>query len=446
MNKKITTFLMRKVLVLSAIFFLTLNFSCKKDGELNPDFDNGNLSILFTDTFSINTSLVEEDSLRTDLSVYHLLGLYNDQNFGKVSSSIYTQVLLSGVNVDFGPSPTLDSVVLTMGYQGFYGDTLTPMSINVYQITTLMDKSNNYYSNSYLSYNPAPLANLTFTPNPIDSVSIGFDTIKRPAHLRINLGITFGQSLLNADVNGSNDMANNTTFTAFMNGLYITTVDSVDNTSLLPGTGSIAYFNMNSSLSTVTLYYNDTSKYNFSISTDGVKYSRFAHNYTGTDLIKHLPPVNPTRDTTITYLSTMAGVKTKLEIPNIKGLLSDGAVIINKAEIIFSLESGSTFEGNFDKELESLSLVGIDANGSAFFLPDFYEGIDYYGGSYNSSTKTYTFNIARHINDLLYKTTTDYGLYLIANGGSISANRSIIGSSTSPNITKIRLNITYSKI
>ena len=44
MNKNIFNFLLRKALFLSAIFFLTLLFSCKKDGELVPDFDNGLLN------------------------------------------------------------------------------------------------------------------------------------------------------------------------------------------------------------------------------------------------------------------------------------------------------------------------------------------------------------------------------------------------------------------
>ena len=81
MKKHIVILFMRKAILLSAIFFLVQLFSCKKDGELSPDFDSGNLSINFTDTFSLQTSVLEEDSLRTDLSIYHLLGLYNDPIF-----------------------------------------------------------------------------------------------------------------------------------------------------------------------------------------------------------------------------------------------------------------------------------------------------------------------------------------------------------------------------
>lgn len=443
MTQKNLNFYMRKALWFSAIFFLIGFVSCKKDGELKPSFDDGGLSIHFVDTFSVTTKVVQEDSLRTDLSVYNLLGLYHDPIFGPMSSSIYAQVTLTGVNVDLNSNTsTLDSIVLTLDYEALYGDTASPMSINVYELSSALSEDNDYYSNSRTAYNATPIGNLTFTPNLKDSVSIAFDTLKKAPHVRIKLDNTFGQALMAGDASGSNDMKDNATFTQFFNGLYITTTDSVDNTSLMPNQGSVLSFDMNSALSTITVYYNDSLKYDFTINTDGVKYCRFDHNYTGTDVEAHLMDL-PTKDTTITYVSTMAGVKTKLEIPNIKGIANDGPVVINKAELIISVESGS--EGQFDNPLESISLVGIDENGDDFFLPDFYEGLDHYGGSYSVTSKTYTFNIARHINDLVYGTDGNYGMYIVANGASISSRRSVLTSENNPTIN-IKLNITYSKI
>lgn len=433
---------MRKAITLSAIFFLIGLFSCKKDGELKPDFDDGGLAISFVDTFSVTTQVVREDSLRTDLSVYNLLGLYHDPIFGPTSASIYTQVLLTGVNVDLESSTsTLDSIVLTLDYEVLYGDTAAPMSINVYELSTDLNNSNEYYSNSHTPHYSTPIGSLTFTPNLDDSVSIGFDNSKKIPHLRVKLSNTFGQSIMNGDIQGSNDMVDNSTFTSFMKGLYITTVDSVNNTSLASGQGSILSFDMNSSLSTVTIYYNDTSKYDFTINSEGVKYNRFDHNYTGTDIEVHLNN-SITKDTTVTYVSSMAGVKTRLDIPNIKDITSNGTVVINKAEIVLTVENGS--EGNFDDPVSSMSLVGIDENGDAFFIPDFFEGLDHYGGDYDEDTKTYTFNISRHINDLIYH-TNNYGMYIIANGSAISADRSVLGSEKN-SISELKLNITYSKI
>ncbi len=446
MKKHIVILFMRKAILLSAIFFLVQLFSCKKDGELSPDFDSGNLSINFTDTFSLQTSVLEEDSLRTDLSIYHLLGLYNDPIFGPVSSSIYTQVLLTGASLDFGSAPILDSVVLTLDYIELYGDTASTMTINVYKLLSDLSDNTDYYSNSYVAHEALPLVSIIVTPNLSDSVPTLYNNTTYKPHLRIKLPNTFGIDILN-----NSPFTSNTDFLSFLKGFYITTQDSVTNTSISPGAGSIVSFNLNSSLSTLSVYYhyNESEKaiiplkYDFAISTDGVKYSRFAHNYAGTDVLKHINN-SPTKDTTVTYVSTMAGVKTKIEMPTIKDLSKNGNIVINKAEIVFTIENNT--EGNFDEAISSLSLVGINSSGETVFLPDFYEGLDYYGGTLidGGTSKTYTFNISRHIQQLLYHSTTDYGLYLLANGGSTSAKRSVISSEK--NLTsKIRLNITYSK-
>ena len=136
----------------------------------------------------------------------------------------------------------------------------------------------------------------------------------------------------------------------------------------------------------------------------------------------------------------MGGVKTKLLIPNLKNLSSDGKIIINKAEVVFSV---SDF-GNNLAAIPILALTGINAEGQATFLIDYFEGADYFGGKYDETAKTYTFNIALHLQDLINNNTTDYGMYLVATSSSIMANRSIINSFKHPS-KNIKLNITYSK-
>jgi hypothetical protein len=446
MNKITSIFLMRKAIFLSAIFFLTLLFSCKKDGELTPDFDNDNLSINFTDTFSLVTSVVEEDSIRTDLSIYNILGLYHDPIFGPVSSSIYANVALSGTNTDFGAGVSIDSVVLTLDYQGLYGDTSSLLSINVYELNAPLDEATDYYSNMYSSSQSVLLGSSTFLPNIVDSVWTAVDSTMHKPHLRIKLiDPTFITNL----ENGS-PYIDDAAFSSVFKGLYITNTDSSIYTTTIPSnTGALAYFNLNSSLSTVTVYYNnsasDSLQESFKINSETVKYCRFAHNYANTDVIKHIAPVDPSHDPTVSYVSAMAGVKTKIEIPNIKELAQNGNIIINKAELVITIENPVVTEGDFNSPLPSLALVGINSNFESVFLPDYYEGPDYFGGVLNTTYKTYRFNIARHIHQLAYSTEIDNGMYLIANSASILANRSVISSENS-SISKIKLEITYSKL
>lgn len=441
---------MRKVLVLSAIFFLIGAVGCKKDGKLTPDFDNGGLNVHFVDTFTIYTSLELDDSLRTDFSLLNPLGLYDDPIFGPMSSSIYTQVLLNGINVDFGNNIEVDSIVLTLDYEKVYGYEKAPMNINVYEITEDLSSSNEYYSNTKTAHATTPIATKKFVPNLVDNVTILHDSSTLNPHLRIRLPDSLANRIISND-----PYPNNSSLLSVFKGLYITTVDSVTNFNFNKGRGSIITFDLNSALSTITLYYHKLPKnhgggslgykplkYDFTINTSAVKYCRFDHDYTGTDIEAHLNNL-PTKDTLISYVSALAGVKTKIEIPFVKNLAEDGNVIINKAEVEITVEGGT--EGNFDTPLESISLVGINENGDDVFLPDFFEGLDYYGGTYDTQTKKYKFNIARHINDLVNANGGNYGMYIVANGGTTTASRSVIGSERNTT-AKIKLNITYSKL
>ena len=138
----------------------------------------------------------------------------------------------------------------------------------------------------------------------------------------------------------------------------------------------------------------------------------------------------------------MAGVKTKIEVPYIKELIKDGEVVINKAELVVTIESGT--DATYPT-IPTLTLVSIDNNGQSVFLPDFFEGLDFFGGSLNSTEKTYTFNIPRHLHSMIYNTTSNNGMYLVATGQSISANRSVITTNKNQ-IAKLKLNITYTKL
>jgi len=308
-NKSSLVLLLKKVSLFPVLIFLIALSSCSKDGELAPDFDSGDLTVLFTDTFSLTTGVEIEDSNRTDLAAFNLLGIYNDPVFGPTASSIYTQVTLNGLNVDFGTA-VLDSAVITLRYSNSYGDS-TPTTVNVFRLTEPMSKSTSYFSNTSLTNDPIPLATKTFIPNITDSVFVGFDSLNRAPHLRIRLDDDFGQSILDAPLT---DLEDNDAFSQFVNGFLITPSETVDNTTL------------------VTLYYNDSLSYEFLInSVETAKFSRFDHNYAGTEIEAR---ANGGGNTDLSYVQALSGVRTKIQIPDIKDLIADGRVIINKAELI----------------------------------------------------------------------------------------------------------------
>lgn len=446
MNNKFVLPNIRKAAVLSVLFLIVL-ISCKKNGELYPEFNNENLSIHFTDTLNIVTTLVKDDSISTLSAGANLLGIYNDSVFGPASASFYTEITLNGSNVNFGTNPLIDSVVLSMKYvssNSLYGSIITPQTVDVYRLDENLSKSD-YYSNESLSYSSysTPLGSLTFTPNMSNTVQViqNGDTTMQDPHERIRLSDAFGQDILNVGA-GINTIADNTELLSLVKGLYITPSTTVSATTLAPSEGSILYFDMNSPLSTFTIFYrNDAGNeksYSFLINSESKKFNHFEHNYTNTEIGKQLNGLS--HDSTLTYVQAMGGVKTKLMIPNLKNLSKDGKIIVNKAELVFNVSD----VGNNLAAIEKLALTGINAEGQAVFLIDYFEGADYFGGKYDETSKTYTFNISRHIQDLINNNTADYGMYLVATSSSITANRSVINSFKHPS-KNIKLNITYSK-
>lgn len=441
------TLFTRKAFVLSALFFVTILFSCKKDGKLSPDFDNGNLSTIFTDTFSLKTSVIEDPAGRTDVAVNHLLGVYNDPIFGMKSSSIYTNVGLVGAT-DFGTGFVVDSLVLSLKVAEYYGNDTSSFTVNVFELTTPLLNSTSYFSNTYSPIQNTLLGSVLFTPSSANSA----------------LRIVITEPGLIGKIQSKRSYLDNSAFNSVLKGLYIVTADTAGGTSTISqGDGAIAILDLNSSLSKLTIHYKNYIKNlsgnssqvlipqlkqeDFIINNDVKTYSRFINDYSGTDVEKHLPnsPNAASKNANRTYVSTMKGVRTKLEIPNIKELANKGRISINKAEITITMETGT--EGSYDEVLSSLYLTGIDENDNAIILLDdpTLEGSDHYGGTFNPTTKSFTYNVTKHIHQLINSTATDYGMYLTANGAVTTANRIVLNSENS-SVSKIKLKITYSKL
>lgn len=453
------------ILLIASLFSLS---SCDEASVVGLDVqpDGDLLNIGFQDTTTLRTRTVLIDSLQTDESIVtngtSLLGKYIDPVFGEASASIYTQVRLLSNAPNFGPSPVCDSVVVSLRYNGtFYGKSnLKPQTINVYQVNEDMTTGKQYFSNQSLAVLPNDLTiadGYTFTPAPFKTWVIDGDSLK--PQIRIVLDPEFGQAILNNQ--GTSSLNNDVNFRAFMKGLYITTQGT---TGLSSTDGNILHLNMVESQ--MVIYYSNPSlgihkkkSYTFSLGSVA-RFNHFTHNFTdvhpqltsqlaitGTDTVEH----------ELVFLQSMAGLKTKIEMPYLKNWLDSGMIAINKAELIvkeykapesFSsrIASALTFpySGMF-VEPETLIVFGITDAGLNYALPDYGEGTTYFGGNYNSNSKEYHFNIARHIQQVLSGTVNNNGLYLFTTSGSVSAKRVVVGGGK-PGPYQMKLNITYTKL
>jgi hypothetical protein len=402
--------------------------------EVQPQGDQP--GVYFTDTVTIIASTVREDTLRSDeaISAFNLAGSYTDPVFGMSAASFYTQFRLpnNNTNFTFGTSPTLDSVVLTLAYADFYGDTLSPLFMEVLQLDSDLYYDTTYYTNDVIATSTSLFA-ANIEVHPKDSVEIS--GIQRSPHLRLRLPDQWGTDFINS---GNINFLNNTTFTNYFKGLHVRT--NVVNGS---GQGLIVSFNLQGSMSKLTFYYKNTTSTttiaaNFEVNAECPRFNHFEHDYTVATFGNTFPIAGNDK----LYIQSMAGLKVRFQFPFIKNFNSKGPVSINKAELVIPVEdNGKPFTNH-----QALLTFGVDEKGAEAIIPDLLESSSYYGGTFSTIDNTYKFNIARYVQRLISgKIQTDYGLSLVSSGGSVNAFRSIVPGTTASG-NRFKLKLTYSKL
>jgi hypothetical protein len=404
-------------------------FSCKEPDnvglEVLPKSDVGSVS--FTDTVSLQTSIIKEDSIPSTGNSANLVGAINDNLFGVTSASFYSQILPSSFSVSFGTNPVCDSIILTLAYSGYYGDTAATHNFEVYKMEESIVDSVVYYSNKSFTTSDQLATFTTSDIRPNDSIG------GVAPHLRIPLDSNLSATFFNAS---SSVYGSNSAFTDFFKGIYVK-----DNSSPSLLAGSILYFSLKDTMSKITLYYNDSLSFSFPLNGNG-KVNHFEHNnYSGAIFANNFNDL--VFGSNLCYVQSMAGVKTKVDFPYLNNLKQSGNISINKAQLVITIDNTtiSTYAAH-----SSLFLVGIDSVGKSYFLPDWVSASATFGGTQTSGT--YTFLITRYIQQVLSGSRKDYGLYLVASAAAVNANRTVVGGSVSPYSPsiKMKLKLNYTNI
>jgi hypothetical protein len=411
--------------------------SCSKPDSVGIDVlpETDKPGVYYTDTITVEAYTIREDSLRSDEAVaaFNLVGSYTDPVFGLSRSSFYSQVRLpnNNTNFTFGNNPVLDSVVLMLAYADYYGDTLTPLTLEVFQLDQPMSLDSTYYTHHSVATN-RQLFSGTIEARPKDSVFIGSN--KFAPHLRLRLDDAFGNTFINA---GNTSFIDNATFINYFKGIHVRANDI-----LTSGQGVILSFNLLAATSKLAFYYTNSSGTTqqvsyFEINNQCPRFNRMDHDYTTSEFGTTFPVPGDNR----LYIQSMAGLKVRLKFPHIKNFGINGPVAINKAELAIPVIDNDVFKNH-----QNLLVFGVDSAGKEALIPDLLESINYYGGGYESTEKIYKFNINRYVQQLISgKIATDYGLSLISSGGAVNAFRTVVPGLSTPT-SSIRLRITYSKL
>jgi len=421
---------------------LPFMISCEKDPdavglEVTPVQDQ--LYVESVDTFTIQGYTVAEDSLASSFTSLNLCGSHFDPVFGRVTAGFATQVKLSSVNPSFGDNPVPDSLVLVLAYNSYYGDTSNMQLFNVFELDETLLTDTTYYSNHRVQHLQTDYAHLSFYPRPTDSVP--YDTLKLAPQLRINLSKVSPALAYKILYTPSDYLADNLKFVEYFKGLYVTAAP-------VSYGGSILYFNLLSSNTRLKLYYhndeNDSLVYNLVINESCQRFNHFNHynyDYASQDFRKQVIYGDTSLGVNKMFLQGMAGTKVKLRLPLLKAWAAGRKIAINDAQLIIPGNEAEPVLTPMTKML----LVKINENGSMSNLPDYAVGDSYFGGGYNTGSNDYIFRITQHIQDMLKDSYTDYGMYLMASGAVVRANRFILngpGHSLKP----MKLRIVYSSL
>lgn len=442
---------MKNFKLIGSIFLISIAFifsSCKDDSLIGNNImpPGDGLYGTFTDTLTLTSQTVLQNPLKTSNTSQSVIGSMNDPVFGKSVAGVYAQVLLPSNNIDLGRPDTLslDSLVLTLDYNGFYGDEAQPMNVKVFQVTQDLNASTEYYSDQNFSFSPISIGEKdNFIPQMKNRMIVLGDTLD--AHMRIRLSDRVGKWMLG--LSQSAGLASNASFLNIFKGLFI-----VGDTSNGFGNG-FAYVNMTSAISRLTLYYHSAhianKKFNFPITTSSTIVNHYQHNFNSTEVADSLASTF-NRDS-INYLQSMSGTRTKVTIPNLKNL---GKVLINKAELEITAlaDPNNTADSIFTTPLDIIVVRG-DSAGNNSFTPDQTSTYLAFGGSRKTETNSagqkvyrYRVSIADQVQNLIDDATTDYGLYVIILGSPQIADRVIIGGANRSDDYKMKLNVIYTKI
>lgn len=400
------------------------------------------IKVAFTGEQNIVAESERIDSLSTKAASLSLVGDLNDPIFGNSNLSFYTQIGLTSNSIKWGEGATTDSIVLQMIYSGYYGDTLTPLTLKVYEVTENMSgDSLTYYSNTSFAYGDE-LANYTFSPRPKTRANIDDDSLTA-AVIRIPVDNALGERF----INNESQFASNSTFMSYFKGLHIACEP-------VSGTGSICYFNLLNTKSYLRIYYHndyDTTFYDFNVSDKYIRFNHFEHDYnTATNPIAFNDTTNQ-----YLYIQSTAGVRSRLIFPNIAQWAKDmnTNVLINEAKLIMTGANGMINGVNNDTAMfnQPAQLVVVKANedGSYSILPDQLVGTSYFNGMYDPKTDQVWFRISEYIQDLVLAgpDAENYGLFVYTYSGAYNAKRWVFHGPNSQDTTnRIKLEIIYSKI
>ncbi len=405
---------------------------------LLPDRDF--VTTLGTDTMSVRSYTMYDNSFRSDNPSISYLGQLNDPYFGTTTAEFVTQIRLAAAWD--GKSFTIDSVKLNLHLSVSKGNASVTHNLRLSEISSQIYTDSVYYSNRKVDTTGYGIS--------LVLPKLRADTIN---DIEMVVPNSFGE-YLTRDTTQLFYSNSKPDFRSFFKGLYFRITPSPDpvmlDISLLSTTTSSGYFN-----SYFTLYMHDdagVSKIYYFVldaTNTNAAFNLIRHDFSTATLGNKMANRNDTifshRDT-LSYLQYLNGVYTLIKIPGLETLkktLSFKGIAINKARVSIPIYFDGTM---YTPSTVSPSIVlrYHTKDGTEYVVPDY--TIDtyhsFFGGVVDSVANVYTFNIPGFVQGYLKDPTDNLKpeLELFQGYGTKSA---ILKANNSK--TPVKFELTYTK-
>lgn len=362
-------------------FFTFLIFiSCDDDmnsigTSLQPPSDT--ISVM-PDTIAIKArtiSMLDSVYARTYQGI---LGKYEDDVFGTIKSDYLCQFYLPDDMKFVDNFEAIDSVKFSIGFSDYKGDSLSPMGLSVYKVTSQLPEY--FYTNA----DPSKYCDMKQT-----LANEAFTIAGSNSYIKAKLSTDFGYSIYDIwkDIKTNKDKD----FSDYFPGVYVTTNF---------GTGAI----LNVATTSIDIYYRYTDvKGNHDNTQDTIRSTRFSVYATNEVVqLNHVTNSNPEHlfeeGTGATYMKTPAGVYTEISVPIgeiARNMQARSMTSVNSAQFLikgYTEKETNPSEYNMLGRPSNLLLIDKDSVNSLFtkrLPPD--EKTSFLSSDYNSSFNTYSF-------------------------------------------------------
>ena len=338
------------------------------------------------DSFQLSAKTVLMDSVYAR-TTSGLLGEIYDPLYGNIKSDYLCQFYCPE-NYQFQNTPlngVIDSMDLRIFYSSWVGDSLTPMQVTVYPITTVPER--NFYTNvdpeKYCDMQTV-LGQKMYTAYDVtisDSVRNGLTSTTYTPVVRVKLPTEIGQDFYNETVNNPGSFENQDAFNQYFPGLYITNTFGSGNLLTVYQTSFFIYYRY-----TVEGSAGQDSIVNgreqFNVTREVIQLNHVAN----ANLEPLLLP-----DEKYTYMRTPAGVYTELTLPITEIKETVGSRFLNNLPLTLHAMPQENWDYAFEPPSYLLLLPTDSVKG--FFEQNKVENNEtaFLSGIYDSSTRTYTF-------------------------------------------------------